>query len=276
MLSALTIRQKISTYLTPSLIGLLIFLTPSSWFLKFAENSAYVRGLFVDYLILKLYASDLIIILLLAIGLSALWVRPKWLVHKHLSGVATILLGLLSLLAIRQLFAPWPATALWSWVKLIEFGGLTIFLAHYFHYLSLTQLINRPANQSTNQLIHRAWWLTLCVTVTFQSVMGFVQYYTQHSVFGYLFLGEVRLSESLNLAKTTINGQELILPYGTTSHPNVLAGVVVIFGLLALRWWRLNRKSASTLATLVMGVTMCCMIWTLLIVQSISGWLLLV
>ena len=55
------IAVKNKNLLYQFLFGLIIFLIPSNLFFKVLESSAYVNGLLIDYLIPKLYLSDLVI-----------------------------------------------------------------------------------------------------------------------------------------------------------------------------------------------------------------------
>jgi len=82
--------------------------------------------------------------------------------------------------------------------------------------------------------------LSLLPTILFQSIVGLFQFFNQTPVFGYLFLGETNLNRQTGLAKQIINGVEKILPYGTTSHPNILGGflsisIIVLVGLLTIK-----------------------------------------
>ncbi len=101
---------------------------------------------------------------------------------------------------------------------------------------------------------------SLLSSLIFQSLLAFYQFFFQQQLFGYLFLGETNLEQYYNLAK---GWQEKILAYGTTAHPNVLAGWAV------LSWWLLIKKTElnkywKTISTI-------CVIAILLFTQSISA-----
>ena len=61
----------------PWLIAFLIFFIPTNLFFKFTIPTAYVDGLLVDYLLPKIYASDLIILSMLAMWICEVWVGKK-------------------------------------------------------------------------------------------------------------------------------------------------------------------------------------------------------
>ena len=69
--------------------------------------------------------------------------------------------------------------------------------------------------------------LAICTMLLIQTPLAIYQNITQHQVFGYWFLGEPTLNVSPEIAKTDLPGSVRILPYGTTPHPNILAGISV-------------------------------------------------
>lgn len=76
--------------------------------------------------------------------------------------------------------------------------------------------------------------ISLMCAFVFQLFIALTQFFTQHSVMGYLPFGEVSLS-SPHIAKgITFGGVVYKLPYGTTVHPNVLAGFTTLAFLLLL------------------------------------------
>jgi O-antigen ligase len=191
------------------LLAIIIFLIPSNLFLKISESTGYVNGLFIDYLIPKLYLSDIFLIILLSI-----WFIKS---YKQIRFTFSLLFIPLLILFMRQFFVTNQIAAFWYLIKLIEIG---LFL----WYLSKNQ------NQIKQRVIH----FSIIAAILFQSLLAIYQYHTQHSFFGYLFLGEANIPQALGLAKTVINGVEKIEPYGTTAHPNILAGVLCIYILYML------------------------------------------
>lgn len=210
------------------LTALLIFFIPSNLFLKFFFQTSYVNGLSVDYLLPKLYASDLIILLLLGIWLIEILVRGNFRFFQRFKKNSTLRFFLLSfislvgILFLRQFWSAKPLAGIWFFCKLIEVSML------FFFFLS-----------HQNILKQKIIWLSLCVTLIFQAVLGIYQYQTQQSFFpSYTYLGEINYNHPLFLAKGTFDGVEKILPYGTTSHPNVYAGFLTLGLFLTLRYWR--------------------------------------
>jgi O-antigen ligase len=193
------------------LTALLIFLIPSNLFLKFAEQTGYFHGIFIDYLLPKLYVSDLVICALLFLWIVEIVLRKKISVHvfKPLTVGVLLFAGLFFL---RQFFVPKPLAALWFALKLTEM----FFLGCFF--------VTHPALLKSKMI-----WYSWIGTIFFQAFIGFYQFYTQQSFFpSYYFLGEIHYSRPLFLAKGVFYGAEKILAYGTTAHPNIFAGFLVL------------------------------------------------
>src|SRR5579859_6736082 len=99
------------------LLATTIFLIPSNLFLKFGVNTSYVHGLLVDYLLPKLYASDLPILLLLVLWAKEIWQKKKWPKLKKPSVETVILVCCIVLLFGRQFFTAKPIAAIWFFAK---------------------------------------------------------------------------------------------------------------------------------------------------------------
>lgn len=193
----------------------LIFLIPTNLSLHLFKQSAHIYGITVDYLIPKLYFSDVVIV-----GLLSLWLLrhltkvPRWLIQQKVLSSTTILLGLLVLtLVVSAQNSTHPIGAFWFLAKLAEMTWLGFYLSHHLKL----QAIKLP----------------LLLTLLFQSGIGILQWIQKQSLFGYWFLGESSLRTTSHIAKTGITGDIRPLPYGTTPHPNVLAGFIAV-GLLVL------------------------------------------
>ena len=188
------------------LLFLVIVLIPSNLFLKFVYPGAYVHGILVDFLLPKFFLSDFPIIALLILWVSTEKI-PK--VVKRVSGI----LYLAS--AVHLVFATLssPSTVLstaWFVAKLFEMLLFTCWLVEHRSLLKGRVII-----------------LAVCTMLLIQTPLAIYQNITHHQLFGYWFLGEPTLNVSPQIAKTDLPGSVHILPYGTTPHPNVLAGVSV-------------------------------------------------
>ncbi|MBU0578988.1 O-antigen ligase family protein [Patescibacteria group bacterium] len=237
--------DKIYTFLICSIV----FLIPSNLFLKLNTSSAYVNGLLVDYLIPKLYLSDIFILILLLFWLIKVVLNKKKIAFKtsrfYLPSI------LISLIIIRQIFTPYPLAAVWYLFKLIEIGLLGWFLATHKKLFQKSTI-----------------YISIICTILFQSSLALWQFFTQKSLLGYTFLGEPNLSNSIGLAKDIWWNTGRVLPYGTTAHPNILGGVLAIFSLiLIIQLLKTKQKWAQILTSLTILLT----IFVITLTQSISA-----
>jgi O-antigen ligase len=196
------------------LVSIIIFLTPTNFFLKFFESESYVNGLRVDYLIPKLYLSDVFILILLFFWVtnkkSKLRINKKK-IKKFLKGKCLIIV-LILIFVLRQLFTSYPISSVMYLLRIMELGFLVKFLS------------------KNKKKINKSWIKnSVLITLLFQSSVAIYQYIYQKSLFGYLLLGEPNLSNYIGVTKNNLFGAEKILPYGTTAHPNVLGGFLAIY-----------------------------------------------
>ena len=230
-------------------IALLIFLIPSNLFYVLTEAQSRVHGLQIDYLLPKIHSSDFVIVTLIVLWLS----EKKWLSYGAKIRRSRLLQGVLvlgSILLIRQYFTAYPLIAFWT-----SFNLLKMALLAYVLWQKRTILTSSFS------------YTIIAITVLFQSLVAFWQWFTQSSVAGYWFLGETNVSSYAGLAKTTLGGIDRVLPYGTTAHPNVLAGFVAVSCIILL--FRKKKASRHTNYLLTTALVVGCA--TVLLTQSISA-----
>ena len=204
--------------------------------------SNFVSGILVDYLIPTLYLTDLLIITLLTLWL--LTSRPK----AKTSLIIFLALLLPSLLA-TSFFLP----AAYKWLKLAELAGFAWWIKSNIDWKKHLPNIT----------------LALSGSLLFQSLLAIGQWLKQASVFGYWFLGEQPYNAAtLGMDKITwFDGALKLPPLGTTPHPNVLAGLIVV--LLPFLLSRLSRRSPWYLVPLGLSLI------TLFLTFSLSAWIAL-
>lgn len=189
---------------------LLIFFLPSQLGFHFWPAWAFVRGLRVDYLAPTVYFTDL---LLLATTLFWLFEsKPSFkLSPKQLISAVVILVFYI----LNFVFAVAPLIA---FIKLIRLAVLFLF---YFY------LIRNPQSLS---LIRKP--LSLAVIYIF--ILSMLQLYFQRTIGGpFYWLGERTFSVSTPaIAEFTFMGHQYLRPYATFSHPNTLAGFMLVGALL--------------------------------------------
>jgi len=218
------------------LFYLLVFLIPCNLAKHWPQGWSYVSGISVDYLIPTLYLTDILILILFGTWLiEKLNSKPK--VKKYKS--VYLISGLIIFVFINILLAKNQLAAALKWLKLAEMGFLVFWIK--------TQL------KSTNTLDQLTKVLSL--SVIWQSILAIIQWLKQGSVFGYLNFGEQPYSSAtLGIKKISFFGQVKVLPMGTFSHPNVLAGFLMV-SLMIILSTKINKpKSLITKLALVLGI----------------------
>lgn len=185
---------------------LLLFL-PTQLGVHFWPDWAMVLGRRVDYLAPTIYLTDILLLLtLVTFIISNLPVRQagfKFLISKH---IRIILFGLL-FVVVNIFVATNPMVTFLKWIKFMEF----VLLGWY-----IVKTKPRFASITT----------PLLIGVFYSSVLAIVQFFLQHSVGGLLWwLGERTFSvDTPGIARTVWQGREILRPYATFPHPNVLGG----------------------------------------------------
>lgn len=231
------------------LIAAAVFLAPINLFLKWGEAQAYVGGIFTDYLVNKFWIGEIPVLLVILFWLPGKIHGPIKKIQLFLKKNTWLILAFL-LLIIRQFFSPIPAVSLWSLSKLIELGLFAWCLTDLWPRIS-----------------HKLFQLALLLTILFQAGIASLQFFRQQPLFEYQVLGETQLTGSINIARSIFRTGEKILPYGTTAHPNILAGSLVILTMLWLKL-RDQRRENFTWQALVFVTIIS---WTLFLTQSYSA-----
>lgn len=188
---------------------LFIFLLPTQLGKHFFPSFSYLNGIRVDYLSPTIYLTDILVIFLLTLNFKKIAT-----VFKNKKVLIVLLLFLLN-----TLFAKNQIVALYRFVKIIEF--LTVFL------------IGRDLFKKINK---KTVLLSLLLIGCFQIFLVVYQLVFKQSFQGlFYFFGERLLNLSIpGIAKASLNGVELLRPYGTFSHPNSLAGFFLLLYFFVL------------------------------------------
>ncbi len=230
---------------------LILFLLPSNLFLKFSEQTAYVNGILVDYLLPKLFLTDIWIFLLMVITIVIEYKRAFDVKRKKTIGIYVFVA---LYLLFRSLFAK-NATASLSYIfTLLSSGYFCFFLLGHKSFFN---------NIKTTGVI--------AFTILFQALLGVYQFFSQHSLFGYLFLGEPTFAPYTQLAHVDIGGISRVLPYGTLPHPNVLAGFLLFYMLFLLLTMKIHSIKKSTVFFAFITISLFLGVFCLLLTYSISA-----
>lgn len=180
------------------------------------------KGQFIDYLIPFVYLSDLSIILL---SLSSLILFPKDLFYylknfwQKRKAIVIVLFFFLTSMAVSNLRAQNQLIAWFNWFKLINFS---IFVLNISFLLS-DRLIDVKKS-----------FLAINIGLALEALIALGELITQRSL-GLQPFGEWRFSAlTPGIAKTLVGTTQLLRPYATFPHPNVLGTVMVFFAVSSL------------------------------------------
>lgn len=184
---------------------LLILSLPFQLGLHFWPSSSFILGLPLDYLSPTLYLTD---IFLLSYLLTSFSLLRKVLQFKK---IRYLIFLFISLSFLNTIFSLSPFTSLWSWFKL---------LFYLLFFFSLTQ---------EKKLLHHLR-LPLLLSTLIIVLLQFLQFFSQSSIQGvFYFLGERHFNLTTPfIAKINLFSSQFIRPYSTFSHPNSLAGYLLL------------------------------------------------
>jgi O-antigen ligase len=243
--------------ITNWLFGLLLIVAPSNLFLVLCDSCGYVQGLRSDYLIPRLYASDVLLIAILLLNWKALLslIKSGSARAKKFSLVLLLIIGFV----IRQFLSLHVSAALWNFIQILMLGGVGWLLL-------------------TKQLVSKKTWIVgLSVALLLQTSLGWYQFVQQKPLLPYYFLGETNIRRKIGIPQAMYPFAQLgerAIPHGTTAHPNVLAGFIALYSILLITF--LLRKKDSPQLKIFVSITIALSWSVFFLTQSFSGAALLV
>lgn len=182
------------------LFFLLLALIPTQLGYHLWPEWAHVLGRRVDYLAPTIFLTDILLVATVASFLREQ--RPR----LHIKKIA-ILLVVVAFIAINTIFAASPQVAIFKWVKALEPGLL------FWYIMAAKPSFSRVA-------------FPLSLGVLYSSLLAIWQFSLQQSL-GLWILGERTFDVSTpGIARTVAFGREILRPYATLPHPNVLGGLL--------------------------------------------------
>lgn len=187
--------------------SVLLFLTllflPTQLGKHFWPNFSYVYSLKVDYLSPTIYFWDILVF-----GLLIVWFLQKPKINK-------LALNLLLLFLLTQILSLFQSSNMEAGLVRLEQYFLSGFLGVYL------------ASTDSKKLVSKIF-LPLILAVILESVIATLQF-TRGETLGLWILGERTFSISTPaIAKFDFYGNQFLRPYATFSHPNVLAGFILV------------------------------------------------
>jgi hypothetical protein len=216
--------------------ALLIIFLPTQLAYHFWPDYTRVFGLRIDYLSPIIYLTDILFLLFFAIWIISMFQERA--TSKKIK--VTPLIFFITLFAILNIsFSTLPLNAFYHWLRFVQL----LFLAWYVN--------------NHQQIVWKILKTILPYQLVFISALVIAQFYLQSSIGGpFWWLGERTFDISTpGIAKTEIcnwvitnlkleikNCQLFLRPYSTFSHPNSLAGYLLI-GLILTAYLNKNRPS---------------------------------
>ncbi|MFZ1721083.1 MAG: O-antigen ligase family protein [Microgenomates group bacterium] len=248
-------RSNFLHFLANSLVAFFVFTIPNNLFIKWVTPEAYVRGLLIDYLIPKVYLSDIVIFFMLLLLISQ--INFKKIINSlnfktalHSPKIAPITFVLL-FSGIQILFSNTPIATAWFLIQIVLAALVVLFMMQFEPYIAKKTIL-----------------YSLSFTILFQSLLGWYQYLEERSLFGFWFFGEPNLTQYSGIAKTSFGTIERVLAYGTTAHPNVLAGTLTLLWYCYFLLSKKNHWSIGILGFVVISI--------IFLTESMTGGLLFV
>lgn len=201
-----------------------------------------------DYTDLIFYLTDLTVLLTLAPWFVSLLITRKKL--KRGPAFLTLpLIGLTLVAFVTSFTSIDPVLSVYHSIRLAILLGFYLYVIN--HVSSLGQII--PA---------------LVVMAVIQSVVAVTQVLTQHSL-GLRFLGEFELDPAWRGVSVVWSDTiRSLRAYGLSDHPNILGGCLV-FSLIFLTFWNLEKKSMSSGLSVAIALALLALFFTF----SRSAWL---
>jgi len=224
----MNVREKIKNIF----LFLFVFLLPTQLGKHFFFSFSFVNGVRIDYLAPAIYAIDLVMFCLMLFYGRA--------IKQHISKNRRLLILFLIGFAMSIYIAPFPLMALYSIARLCQ-----IYIAF---------VIFKEEKKKSLLLIISA----LVAASVFQLVLAMLQFTSRGSLQGvFYFFGERFFTmSSPGIATASLNGREILRPYGTFSHPNSLGGFFVLiyaFSLEALHTMKEKASSAIRMGLIILG-----------------------
>lgn len=218
------------------LLFLFLLLIPTQLGKHFWPDWSYVLGIRVDYLSPTLYLLDLIWLILMVSNFKTPQSRGRGTapLDKREPLISFKNFLILGFVGINILVAASPMVAVYKWLRVSQL------VISFWYFRKNKKLIK----EKLIKII--PWWIGL------ESLLAMAQMAKNGSLNGiFYWLGERSFTfNTIGIAQVSLLGRGLIRAYGTFSHPNSLAGFLLVSLLL---WYFLKSLSASPLLPLKKG-----------------------
>ena len=252
------------------LFYLFILFLPTQLGKHFWPDFSIVTGIRVDYLSPTFYFTDVLVGLLFAA-----WVIKEFQISNQKKKIGNWILDIRYWIFFLLLFLI---------VNIIFSHNLWNGYYHLFKFFELAFVAFYVTTFLKTKEQFRMIVTMFSIGVIGEALLAFFQYSHQGSIGGILyFLGErTFVGQTPGIANAAINGQLVLRPYGTFSHPNVLAGYFVIaltmivfsFSSSTAIWRKVLFFLSFTLGTLALLLTfsrVAIVLWVLFFIISFAS-----
>lgn len=188
------------------LFFLLLVLLPTQLGFHFWPQWAYVLGRRVDYLSPTIYLTDIVIVFMFILWFVR--IKPK---------IKNNIIPLFVFIVINIFFAKSQPIAIYKWLKVLEFVALGWYI-----------IKTRPS-------VSRVTYY-LSLGVLYSSILAILQFVFQRSLGLWVFGERTFTIDTPGIARAIVNGKEILRPYATFPHPNVLAGYLTVSLLVIIQY----------------------------------------
>lgn len=196
--------------------SLIVLLFPLQLGKHYWPEFSYINGMRIDYLSPTLYITDILIFSLFTLFVIRILFFKKNILKKITvpSPSPFLLFAILCILISFGVTLSTGFLGIYAILKVCEY----VFLGLYISYIG----ISRISSVRLSAL--------LFIGIFFEVFLALFQFINQQSVGGLLYWFGERIfdSQTPGIANMSLQGELLLRPYGTFSHPNVLAGYLIL------------------------------------------------
>lgn len=213
---------------------LLFFFIPTQLVYHFWPEWSFVFGLRIDYLAVRIYFTDLLIILYLLF--FTFGKKPKNILNKKNT---VFVITFLFLSIVNIVFSYKKEITLFKWIKVFEMVLL-------FYAVCREKLVKKDVVIKT-----------LCFSVLTFSLISFVQIIKGSTLGGlFYFLGERSFDTTTpGISLLYIFNKTLLRSYSTFSHPNSFAGYLLVSSIL-IYFWKVSKNGNIILKKITLFVSL--------------------
>lgn len=214
---------------------------PTQFGKHFWPDFSYVSGLRLDYLSPTIYFTDLLILVVIILSFK----KTITFILSLNVNIKLLILTIFALLSLGIVFSKTPYAGYYGLIKITELFFLSIYIINNFQGLSKKTL-----------------FVCFSIPIIYESLLSMLQVLNNGAIGGVMyFLGERAFNPSTpGIANASIGGELILRPYATFSHPNVLAGFLIIYMFFLLHLFKKQEEKILlillTIATISLFLTL--------------------